>query len=184
MAATLVPQAESLAQLATDVRLVLCQVDRAYARVIGDVGLRDVHDTASPPAPPRSTTSTTGGATARAERRSRDRFRSRRFARADRWTKGRRRMTVRAIERRSPEPGLPEREGECRLLGRLGAELDAHRELYARTHGQEIELAALIEGILEQFLASDRGYQRQRHGGHKAAPAPASRQSPVQDAEA
>ena len=44
MAATLVRQAESLAQLATDVRLVLCQVDRAYARVIDNVGLRDVHD--------------------------------------------------------------------------------------------------------------------------------------------
>jgi hypothetical protein len=49
MAATLGLQAESLAQLATDVRFVLCQVDSAYARVIGDVGLRDVHDTTSPP---------------------------------------------------------------------------------------------------------------------------------------
>jgi hypothetical protein len=44
MAATLGRQAEPLAQLATDVRFVLFQVDRAYARVIGDVGLRDVHD--------------------------------------------------------------------------------------------------------------------------------------------
>jgi len=44
MAATLGRQSESLARLATDVRLVLCQVDRAYAGLIGNVGLWDVHD--------------------------------------------------------------------------------------------------------------------------------------------
>jgi hypothetical protein len=90
-------------------------------------------------------------------------------------------MTVRTIKLRPQEPDLPERKVRLRLPGRLGAELDAYRDLYARAHGQEIELAALIEGILEQFLASDRGYQRQRRGGRKAAPAPASRRL---DAEA
>jgi hypothetical protein len=74
-------------------------------------------------------------------------------------------MTVRTIKLRPQQPDLPERKVRLRLPGRLGAELDAYRDLYARTHGQEIELAALIEGILEQFLASDRGYQRQRRGG-------------------
>jgi len=44
LAATLGRQAESLAQLAGDVRLVLCQVDRAYAGIIGNVGLRDVRE--------------------------------------------------------------------------------------------------------------------------------------------
>lgn len=88
---------------------------------------------------------------------------------------------MRTIKLRPQEPDLPERKVRLRLPGRLGAELDAYRDLYARTHGQEIELAALIEGIIEQFLASDRGYQRQRRGGPKAARAPAARRS---DAEA
>ncbi len=91
---------------------------------------------------------------------------------------------MRTIKLRPQEPDLPERKLRLRLPGRLGAELDTYRELYARTHGQEIELAALVEGILAQFLASDRGYQRQRRGGRKTAPAPASRRSPAEDAEA
>jgi hypothetical protein len=57
-----------------------------------------------------------------------------------------------------------------RLPGRLGADLDAYREVYARTHGHEIELPALIEGILEQFLASDRGFQRRRASGANDGP--------------
>ena len=91
-------------------------------------------------------------------------------------------MTVRTIKLRPQEPDLPERKVSLRLPGRLGAELDTYRELYARTHGQDIDLAALIEGILAQFLASDRGYQRQRGAGKNAAPAPASRRSPVEGA--
>jgi hypothetical protein len=31
---------------------------------------------------------------------------------------------------------------------------------YARTRGSEIELSALIEGIVAQFLAADRAFQR------------------------
>jgi hypothetical protein len=45
-----------------------------------------------------------------------------------------------------------------------------YREVYARTHGREIELPALIEGILEQFLASDRGFQRRRVSGSNDGP--------------
>jgi len=93
-------------------------------------------------------------------------------------------MTVRMIKLRPQGPDLPERKVRLRLPGRLGAELDTYRELYARTHGQDIDLAVLIEAILAQLLASDRGYQRQRHGGQETAPAPASCQSPVRDAEA
>lgn len=66
----------------------------------------------------------------------------------------------RAIKLRPQEAELPERKVRLRLPGRLAAELDEYRELYARVHGQEIELPALIEGIVEQFLASDRAFQR------------------------
>jgi hypothetical protein len=70
----------------------------------------------------------------------------------------------RTIKLRPQEADLPERKIRLRLPGRLGADLDDYRELYAQVHGQEIELAALIEGILEQFLASDRAFQRARRG--------------------
>jgi hypothetical protein len=66
---------------------------------------------------------------------------------------------MRSIKLRPRDPDLPQRKVRLRLPGRLGADLDAYREVYARTHGREIELPALIEGILEQFLASDRGFQ-------------------------
>jgi hypothetical protein len=69
---------------------------------------------------------------------------------------------MRSIKLRPRDPELPQRKVRLRLPGRLGADLDAYREVYARTHGREIDLPALIEGILEQFLASDRGFQRRR----------------------
>ena len=71
---------------------------------------------------------------------------------------------MRSIKLRPRDPELPQRKVRLRLPGRLGADLDAYREVYARTHGREIDLPALIEGILEQFLASDRGFQRRRPG--------------------
>lgn len=80
---------------------------------------------------------------------------------------------MRPIKLRPQDPELPQRKVRLRLPGRLGADLDAYRDIYARTHGHEIELSALIEGILEQFLASDRGFQRRRlstpSGASKAA---------------
>lgn len=78
----------------------------------------------------------------------------------------------RTIKLRPQEPDAPERKVRLRLPGRLAAELDEYRDLYAQTHRHEIELAALIEGILEQFLASDRFFQRRRSGGAVAAPTP------------
>jgi len=77
----------------------------------------------------------------------------------------------RAIKLRPQETELPERKVRLRLPGRLAADLDAYRELYGRVHGHEIELPVLIEGILEQFLASDRAFQRrQRSSGTTTAP--------------
>ena len=70
----------------------------------------------------------------------------------------------RTIKLRPQETDLPERKIRLRLPGRLGADLDDYRELYAQVHREKIELAALIEGILEQFLASDRAFQRARRG--------------------
>lgn len=70
----------------------------------------------------------------------------------------------RTIKLRPQDPEVSERRVRLRLPGRLASELDEYRELYAETHGQEIELPALIEGILEQFLASDRFFQRHRRG--------------------
>jgi len=78
----------------------------------------------------------------------------------------------RAIKLRPQETELPERKVRLRLPGRLAADLDAYSELYARVHGHAIELAALIEGILEQFLASDRAFQRRQRGGRTAPPPP------------
>jgi hypothetical protein len=82
-------------------------------------------------------------------------------------------MTMRPIKLRPQDPSLPERKVRLRLPGRLGADLDAYRAIYARTHGREIELSALIEGILEQFLATDRGFQRRRASTSTVAPSAA-----------
>ena len=76
---------------------------------------------------------------------------------------------TRTIKLRPQEADLPERKIRLRLPGRLGADLDDYRELYAQAHGQEIELLSLIEGILEQFLASDRVFQRARRGNTRPA---------------
>jgi hypothetical protein len=71
-------------------------------------------------------------------------------------------MTMRSIKLRPQDPNLPERTVRLRIAGRLAADLDAYREVYAHEHGREIELPAMIEGILEQFLATDRGFRRWR----------------------
>jgi len=59
-----------------------------------------------------------------------------------------------------------------RLPGRLAAELEEYRDLYVQTHRHDIDMAPLIEGILEQFLASDRSFQR-RQRSIAAAPSDA-----------
>jgi hypothetical protein len=71
-------------------------------------------------------------------------------------------MTRNTMKLRPQEVEIPERKVRLRLPGRLAADLDEYRALYVRAHGQEIDLPALIEGILEQFLGSDRAFQRQR----------------------
>jgi hypothetical protein len=71
-------------------------------------------------------------------------------------------MTMRSIKLRPQDPNLPARAVRLRLTGRLAADLDAYRQVYAHEHGREIELPAMIEGILEQFLATDRGFRRWR----------------------
>lgn len=75
----------------------------------------------------------------------------------------------RTIKLQPQEPDAPERKVRLRLPGRLASELEEYRDLYAETHRHEIELAALIEGILDQFLASDRFFQRRRSGGPAGA---------------
>ena len=44
LAATLGRQAESLAQLTSDLRLVVCQLDRAYAGLVGNMLLKETRD--------------------------------------------------------------------------------------------------------------------------------------------
>ena len=68
----------------------------------------------------------------------------------------------REIKLRAQAMEVPEQKVRLRLPGRLAADLEDYRELYARVHGQEIEMPALIEGMLEQFLESDRAFQRYR----------------------
>jgi hypothetical protein len=75
----------------------------------------------------------------------------------------------RTIRLRAQEPEAPERKVRLRLPGRLASELDEYRELYAEVHGHEIDLPALVEGMLEQFLASDRFFQRRRRGSAPSA---------------
>jgi len=84
----------------------------------------------------------------------------------------------RGIKLRAQTTDLPERKVRLRLSGQLGAELEEYRGLYAQVHGHEIELSALIEGILEQFLASDRAFQRSRRGSAKAPQRAAPSASP------
>jgi hypothetical protein len=71
-------------------------------------------------------------------------------------------MNMRPIKLRPQDPNLPARAVRVRLAGRLAADLDAYREVYAQEHGRPIELPTMIEGILEQFLATDRGFRRWR----------------------
>jgi len=84
----------------------------------------------------------------------------------------------RTIKLQAQTTERPERKLRLRLPGHLGEELEEYRDLYVQVHGHEIELPALIEGILEQFLASDRAFQRTRRGSAGRArddggPAPA-----------
>jgi hypothetical protein len=53
-------------------------------------------------------------------------------------------MTRSTIKLRPQEPEIPERKLRLRLPGRLAADLDEYRALYARVQ-PEIELPALIE---------------------------------------
>lgn len=69
---------------------------------------------------------------------------------------------MRTIKLKPQAEELAERKLRLRIPGRLAVDLDDYRALYARSHGREIEMAALIEGILEQFLGTDRGFQRSR----------------------
>ena len=69
---------------------------------------------------------------------------------------------MRQIKLRAQQPEPPERKLRLRISGRLAADLDDYCALYIRTHGREIALPALIEGIVAQFLATDRAFQRQR----------------------
>jgi hypothetical protein len=84
----------------------------------------------------------------------------------------------RTIRLRAQEPEAPERKVRLRLPGRLASELDEYRELYAEVHGHEIDLPALVEGMLEQFLASDRFFQRRRR---RSAPSPRQQQLQPQE---
>jgi hypothetical protein len=70
---------------------------------------------------------------------------------------------VRQIKLRAQQPAPPERKLRLRISGRLAADLDDYCALYIRTHGSDIALPALIEGILAQFLATDRAFQRRRN---------------------
>ena len=92
-------------------------------------------------------------------------------------------MTQTTIKLRPQEPEIPERKVRLRLPGGLAADLDDYRALYARAHGQEIELPALIEGILEQFLASDRAFQRRQRTKQPAAGASPDRPNHADDSE-
>ena len=87
-------------------------------------------------------------------------------------------MTRDTIKLRPQEREIPERKVRLRLPGRLAGDLDDYRGLYERAHGHEIELTALIEGILEQFLASDQAFRRhQRAGSNGPKPGAWSSQS-------
>jgi hypothetical protein len=66
---------------------------------------------------------------------------------------------MRSIKLRAQQPEPPARKVRLRINGRLASDLDDYRALYARTHGSEIELPALIEGIVAQFLATDRAFR-------------------------
>ena len=79
---------------------------------------------------------------------------------------------MRQMKLRAQQPEPPERKLRLRISGRLAADLDEYRALYARTHGGEIEMAALVEGILAQFLETDRAFQRERAVRFKGAALP------------
>ncbi len=71
----------------------------------------------------------------------------------------------RAIKLRAREEEAPERKVRLRLPGSLVVDLELYARLYFEEHGHEIELPDLLLAIVEQFLASDRGFGRQKRGG-------------------
>jgi hypothetical protein len=78
----------------------------------------------------------------------------------------------RTIKLRAKAPDAPERKVRLRLPGHLAAELDEYRDLYVQADGHEIDLASVIAGILEQFLGSDRFFQRRRRDDATTATPP------------
>jgi hypothetical protein len=81
---------------------------------------------------------------------------------------------MRQIKLRAQQPEPPPRKLRLYISGRLAADLDVYCALYARTHGSEIQLPALIEGIVAQFLATDRAFQKRTPGAQEGRAIPTS----------
>ena len=79
--------------------------------------------------------------------------------------RGQKVMSKTTIRLKEKKPDLPPCHLKLRLSGQLAADVEAYRMLYAEVHGRTIELGQLIEGILEQFLDSDREFQRRKQRG-------------------
>lgn len=68
------------------------------------------------------------------------------------------------IKLRHQRKDLTPKNLRMKLPGQLAADLDAYRRLYRETHREEISLPEVVEAILEQFLRSDRAFQRHKRG--------------------
>jgi len=66
------------------------------------------------------------------------------------------------IKLREKKRELPRRHVRLNIRGRLAHDIEAYAKLYLEAHGQEIELGSLVETIVEQFLESDREFQRRK----------------------
>jgi hypothetical protein len=64
------------------------------------------------------------------------------------------------IKLREPKRELPPRKLRVTIPGELFWDLDAYCALYGEVHAGTLELPALVTAILQQFLESDREFQR------------------------
>ena len=80
-------------------------------------------------------------------------------------------MSKRTIRLKEKKPDPPPRHLRLKLSGELAADVEDYGRLYAEVHGQEIELAQLVEGILEQFLESDHEFQKRKRRARAGVPA-------------
>lgn len=81
-------------------------------------------------------------------------------------------MSKPAIKLREPKRELPPRKLRVTVPGELFWDLDAYSALYGEVREGTLDLPALVTAILQQFLESDRDFQRWKQAREAAIGVP------------